>query len=507
MIDMRKLLMPALVLLAFALRVWRIDIVHFQIDESIAAAVASQIGHLRRFPLTGIETSFGFHNPPLYLYVLAPVFAIFRDPRAAMAMIAFIGSLAILPAWRAGRLAGGPAAAWIAAILFAVCPNAIEYSRRLWGHDMIVPLGAVAYWGAFEARECASWRLVALSFAAAAAAQCIHLSGILFWVPGLAVLFAERKIIKRLYAAIVGLGVLLLMYIPWFVNELREGFHDIRIVLGQLSTGAAQRDLGIAVHPLGAWTMVLGDFWNNDLLGHLRPWMVSRGALLAEPFTSLLAFAFLAGGLAWAALELRRGERTVPLALLLGIVLPAVAFGVILTASVPPYLLPALIPALLAAACWLSRLKPSIVYTLLTVYTIASITLTISVRAAIARGAGTGIPLAERMNAIALIEGLAGGEPFFVMQDARSISTGLDISYVYLMYARDMSDLARAAPGAGENFFVIVDEHTRMRPEPAVFLRGTGTPFVSRRLRVYTISADRMEDWLEVLRRYPASGK
>lgn len=62
------------IFVALTLRLNAPDIVPYRLDEAITSAFASKIATAREFPLVGLKTSFGFHNPPTIFYLAAPIF-------------------------------------------------------------------------------------------------------------------------------------------------------------------------------------------------------------------------------------------------------------------------------------------------------------------------------------------------------------------------------------------------------------------------------------------------
>lgn len=461
---------------AFVLRAHAIGLTHFNIDEATACLIANRIAHLNYFPLTGLRTSFGFHNPPLFFYVLAPFFAITRDPRLAMMAFAAAGAAVPWLLWRATRSAGGtPVAAITAAVIAAMAPNAVEHSRRLWGHDTIVFLGALSLCLAMEAYRRRSGRWLAGSFAAATAAQAMHLSGALLWLAPAVILFSlEKK--EKWIAAGGGALALAVVYTPWVANEFIEGFPGLAAIRGELAGGAAARDLGLAVTPAAAWVMVLGDFWNFDLLGHARPWEVSSRAAFGGILLSLSAGVLLAMGLVYTSLRLRAGEdRVLAAALLLSMLAPFVVFALLFRASVPPYFLPAFPAAAVGASLALGRIETPRLATvrtaLLAVYTLSAVTMIAEVRAALARGEASRSPLREKMEIARTIRELAGEGTLHVFQNTRSTSAGVDYAYVYLFYREDLSHRFPTDPRGAGSAFVLVEDHVFLRPEPAAFLR------------------------------------
>lgn len=495
-------------LFAFFLRAWEIGYVHFGIDEATAAAVSTQIAQGRYFPLTGIETSFGFHNPPLFLYLLAPFFGVSSDPRLAQLAIACFGAAAVFPMWGAGRILGGRVGAIVAALLVAVCPNAVEHSRRLWGPDLILPLACISIYAAIACTEKKDWRLLALSLAAAATAQSLHLSGGLLWVFGGVVLWRSRpqywpRAIVAAFAALVAL------YLPWLINEATNGFPDIGTMVEQVAAGGGQRELGHPVHPIAAWALVLGDFWENDLLGWPRSWMVSPVAAVAVCIQSVSALALLGLGLAGAVRfhSLSRHPEWRDM-LLAGILLPLIAFGFILTAAVPHYLLPALPPVLIAATAmlshfWKQRAGRHIVIAILTVYTGSALVTTTEVRRQLLNGAGTSVPLVEKMAAIDEVAERTGTRPYYLMQDGRPPESGVDYAYAYLLYWREINEQATSGPEPGTAIYVIVDRRSRLRPVPALYLRQVSSRTDLPHLILYRLDPPSGLEWATLTRQHP----
>ncbi len=530
--------LSAIALTGLVLRVVQPGLAGFGFDEGLLATYATLVSHASVHPVVGIQTSFGFHNPPWAVYFFAPLFALTTDPRAATVLLALLGTAAIPMVFRCGRLLGGTMCGLIAAGLLALCPNAVEHSRRLWGHDTVIFFSALATWLAFEAHTRRDWRWLAGSFAAAALGQTFHLSAAMAWLPGLAVL-AGGAAGARWKPLGAGAAALAVLYAPWLWREVSEGWPDIRAAADVIREGRPREDLGLAVHPLGAWVAVLADSWNHDMLGARRPWMVSPAAAVGSAMVSAAGVVLLALGIARLVRGCRRGlhgEGTLALALMLPLAGTAVAFGLLLRASVPPYMLPALVPAVLAAAWAISegtagtretkataagvgatsgpedamerqpapdasagkpsasaaggeppgrtvcpvpacacsvRVPDTVVALVLAGYALGALLLVTEVRADLATG-GEGSPtLGAKMVAVELISGTAGERPFAVYQNARHPDSGVDHWLDFLLHHYGQSDRVRGTVGEDILFgFVVVDRPDRIPPAAASFLRG-----------------------------------
>jgi hypothetical protein len=487
----------AMAALAFGLRAWLPNVVAFGIDESIAASLATQIAYGKTFPLAGIRTSFGFLNPPTYLYLLAPFFRLTSDPALVALFPMFLGSLAVVFAGLAGDRLGGRHVALLAAAIVCLSPNAVEHSRRLWGHDLQVFLGAVACWGALQQTT----RGLVISFASAAIAQTCHLTGILLWLPGLVIV--GRNLRERWPALAIGFAIGGFLYLPWLIHQLLNGWPDLGIVWGALTTGGTTRDLGHAVTAGGAWVMLLADSWNHDLLGAPRPWSITP---ITSAVLSVGALLLLAIGLSAAVTRMLRHEvpeRSDLLALTLPVLAAPVIFGVILQATVPPYQLPVLAPMALLAAYGCDRVIQT--YRWLGIVTSIAVALWLNialahvlvVRHALAEGAGSSPTLAEQKTIVRTIRATIGNQRFRMAQDSRRPETGIDIAYIYLFHWAGIGDRFSGFP---VHFFVVTSDGWRA-PHPAAraFLR----PHLlgeTERLRLYELPTDSWDGWAEVIR-------
>jgi len=131
-----------LILLAAAARLYRLDLAEFKLDEATHYQIAYGLTH-GDWQWVGSMSSFGIPKPPLFTWALALPIWLSRDPRVATG---FLGVLAALSAggfyWILRRYLGRAAAVG-AGLLFALNPQAIVYSRKLFTADLIPPLSAL----------------------------------------------------------------------------------------------------------------------------------------------------------------------------------------------------------------------------------------------------------------------------------------------------------------------------------------------------------------------------
>ena len=134
--------------LAAALRLWQVDLAPLRYDD---VDVLSRARDVREHGLTatGPLTSWGVPDPAGSVYLMLPAALRRRRPSAAVLWVGLLNVLAVALTYLLARRAFGPAVGLAAALLFAVNPWAIYFSRRSWAE--IVPLfTVVALWAAHE---------------------------------------------------------------------------------------------------------------------------------------------------------------------------------------------------------------------------------------------------------------------------------------------------------------------------------------------------------------------
>ena len=130
-------------LLSSGLRLWHLDLTPFGIDEAALVRLAEDLVRLGDVPLSGPLTSIGVPSAAHFVYAIAPIVAISRDPAVvaggiAVANIAGVGGVLWL-GWRWF----GPPAGLIAATLFATSPWAVSAARWIWQPNLLPPLAVL----------------------------------------------------------------------------------------------------------------------------------------------------------------------------------------------------------------------------------------------------------------------------------------------------------------------------------------------------------------------------
>ncbi|HEV7214615.1 MAG TPA: glycosyltransferase family 39 protein [Chloroflexota bacterium] len=251
-------------LLAAAGRFALFDLVEFKYDEAQVSTYALNLVRRHVVPQTSILTSGGFHNPPLMVYLAALPMLFSASPLLVTGFFTALNTLAVGGLYLAARRLFGEVAALVAALLFAVGPLAVHYSRKIWAPDAMPPFTVLLFASlALGLSEGNGWWLTAALVALAVLVQ-LHQAAVVF-IPATALLlavFAPRLPWRRfatwggLLAGLLGFVLLLL---PYAIYEQRHQFADIRGIAGQVSaqptlTFVPWRDL---------WWLTAG--WNPQL--------------------------------------------------------------------------------------------------------------------------------------------------------------------------------------------------------------------------------------------------
>ncbi len=237
-----RVALTVLLIVALALRWWRLDLMPFRYDAAEALARTREILALGHPPLTGIVNSLGFRNPAGLEWLILPAALFSPDPRVAAGWCAVLVVSGVVALWWIGRHLGGTAVGWAWALLYAFLPQVVFSSRDVWAQHLLIPLGAWAL--AFALRGCRgdetprtvhaeSERALLGAVAMAAVATLVHLCA-LPWLIGLCVWFAwrwwrgaraERRSRRRVVPFLLLLGATVLALTPSLLDFVRLRLH------------------------------------------------------------------------------------------------------------------------------------------------------------------------------------------------------------------------------------------------------------------------------------------
>ena len=337
-----RVALTAVLLLALVLRLGAPGLVEFKTDEANLSVLALDMVHGRGIPLLGIDSSVGIRNAPVSVYVLAVPYLFTTNPVVATAFIALLNVVAVgLLYWLARRYYG-TLTALTAAILYAVAPWAVIFSRKIWAQDMLPPfiLATIScsLLGFLEGKKWAQWCcLPLLAFTAQ-----IHY-GTFVLLPALTYLiWRSRRQLGRSF--VVSLVVAAALFVPYLIGAAQAGIFSGQSLQKILTSGNKSRaainlspesfQLAAAAIDGRDLEMVAGPQKAADFLAAMPP----------APVGLWLLVSFAAGWLVVRALRYRDPRTVVDVTVLLWLVATPLAFAVTWTRVYMHYMIP-LLPA------------------------------------------------------------------------------------------------------------------------------------------------------------------
>ena len=149
----------------------------YDASHPIYDALRILVGH--EFPLLGQPSSVFLDNPPLMGYLQALPLLLWRSPWAVYLFVIALNTLAIAFVYRVAQALLGNAVAFFAALLFAINPWLIVYSRWSWVQGLLpffMALIAWSLWPALVDRSRSPWRLIVAAVGLGAAHDDVHSS-------------------------------------------------------------------------------------------------------------------------------------------------------------------------------------------------------------------------------------------------------------------------------------------------------------------------------------------
>ena len=345
--NLTSIALLGILLLAAALRLGCLELTEFKFDEALVCNRAAEFVDSGRLPATGIGSSVGIANPPLAVILMALPVAVARDPILASGFVALLNVGAVLGCFWLGRRYFGNGVGLLAALLFAVSPWAVFYSRKVWAQDLLPPF-TVLFFIALSATVVAKrpWALVGAFVALACLVQ-IHLSALAFIPLLFLVLLLFHKQV-RIVPLAVGVGLALLLCSPYLLHDAAHGWGNLR---GALSVAGGQAEIGpqairYALLNVGGEALhaLAGESWRAFLAGivNLRGLDLAEQALFVGGVLFLIIWTF---AFWWGKHETSISSRGRAFVLLLLWVLVPVLFFLRHSTPVYPHYLVILYPA------------------------------------------------------------------------------------------------------------------------------------------------------------------
>ena len=153
------LLLAAIAGVASYVRLADLSLMEFKGDEALGHQRIVEAARDGRWPLATDPGSRDYRRPAIFVYLMALSAFVSSDPVVHAGFVAVLGILTValcfLLAWRFF----GSTAAVIAALLFAVAPWAVIYSRKIWVPDLVPIFTTLTLFGLFRLAEAPTSRI------------------------------------------------------------------------------------------------------------------------------------------------------------------------------------------------------------------------------------------------------------------------------------------------------------------------------------------------------------
>ncbi len=318
-----------ILLVAAILRMGWPAITEFKADEARLLALALDMAEFKTFALRGIGSSVGFPNFPMSVWLYALPLFIWKHPYAATLFVGALNTAAVYLGYRITRRYWGEAAALTAALMFAVSPWAVIYSRKIWAQDLL-PLFVLGYIGSALAAfvDKRRWFLLLHLVLLGVIVQ-IHLSGAaLVVLTALLFVIYWRTVLAAWKEVALGGGLALLMAAPFGVWLATHASGSGTNVAGSVLA----RSFEIGADALRYSWMVLCGFDIHSLAGP----NAFQDYLSTVPNIDIVRWLWGLLALVGLVIALRRRQPT-DLILVLWLVVPVLFFTPHITAVFPHY--------------------------------------------------------------------------------------------------------------------------------------------------------------------------
>ncbi|MFI5266564.1 MAG: glycosyltransferase family 39 protein, partial [Chloroflexota bacterium] len=323
--------------IGLGLRLWQNDLTPFLDDEAVLLSAAERMLDSHRLALeAGLALSIHVNEPPLVVYLDAIPMLISRNPAWVSACLTALDAFAGLFIYKAASRLAGRFAGFSAALLFAVAPAAIYFSRRIYYSELVPLCCAVTILALIDVWQRRSGRSLAVALVAAVCATELHASAAVLLPVWVVVAAANWRSVKSRWPVALGAAMAALTIAPYLYLQTQNGGADaagmLRFMREPKMLDASAVDLALSVIGGGTYRQLLLPFpepappFSLDPAGWLLVAIVGAGFALAS---------------------IRRTPAQLTIAAML--VLPVLASLRHATGVLPYYLLPALPPATILA--------------------------------------------------------------------------------------------------------------------------------------------------------------
>ena len=291
-----SLVLGLIIVFALALRLYKIDgFMTFLGDEGRDVRIVRDLlsGNL---VFIGPQTSIGnMYLGPLYYYMMAPaLFLSGGNPVGPAIMNALIGTLTVYLTWVIARSWFGRVPALIAALLFALSPIAIIYSRSSWNPNPMPFFSLLAIWSIYRVWKEKRFVLLSLASFSLAAGLQMHYLGLLliptlgiFWLLTIRSAWPKPKekasLIKH---TLIATALFFLMMFPLLLFDLKHNFMNFNA----FKTFFTDRQTTINLNPARSdrFSLITDKVVSDMVLGRATTYPILVGLVILAGFILFL---------------------------------------------------------------------------------------------------------------------------------------------------------------------------------------------------------------------------
>ncbi len=239
-IKREQVILIAIILLASFFRLYNISgYMTFLGDEGRDALVVKRMIVDGKLTLLGPTASVGgFFLGPIYYYFMIPFLWLWKmDPVGPAIMVALFGIATVYLVYRFGKELFGEYPALLAALLYALSPVVIAYSRSSWNPNLVPFFSTLLLYLLYRAVSRKQWRLIFPIGIIIGIGLQLHYLFLFLIVLTVAwfILWGRKTSLLRFYG--IGLVGFVVGYGPFLLFELRHGFPNTHAITQFLLTG------------------------------------------------------------------------------------------------------------------------------------------------------------------------------------------------------------------------------------------------------------------------------
>ena len=219
------LILAGIVVVGAWLRFQHPELLEFKSDEAFAANQALEFVRGGKLPTSGLMSSVGVSNPPLFVWLLIPMFFLTSNIAVVCGMISALGLAAVVATWWIGRRYYGSVSGLVAAALFASGPWAVVYSRKIWAQDFVPVLATGTMWAAHSLILGKNPKAIFWLLCLPLCVIQIHYSGFALTASAIAVVVLLRPRIDWRFA-VAGVALAIALALPYVIAQQKTGWAE-----------------------------------------------------------------------------------------------------------------------------------------------------------------------------------------------------------------------------------------------------------------------------------------